>query len=353
MGNSTAKRIAEAIRQEIADGRHRPGMALPSVAALRKRFGAGDFAVRHALHTLRDEGLVSVTKHVGAVVSAKAAFRWKGHVALVHSSVSGSYYTMRFSIRLLRRLEADGWTTHPVFLEAQPDGWLNTELLMRHVADGLSFAIVSSEFRQIVEILDRAAVPYVVVNGYARDFPNARAVIRESASGCYADLIRALKERGLKTIHEFDFNRRMDRSFKGQLTTAGIRLRSTLCKWDNERENLLGEVRECGYRAVSDFLADSANRAHLPDVILFDDDYLAGGGIAAIMKAGLRIPGDIHVVTHSNKGNEAVLGFSLARIENDPVASADTVADYVLAQLDGRSVAVPRMKLRYVPGESL
>ena len=179
--------IAESLREELLDGRYRVGERLPDVDALRTRFGAGEFAVRHALHTLRDEGLVSVTKHVGAVVSAKAAFAWKGHVALVHSSVSGSYYTMRFSIRLLRRLEADGWTTHPIFLEAQPDGWLNTELLMRHVADGLSFAIVSSEFRQIVEILDRAAVPYVVVNGYARDFPNARAVIRESASGCYAD----------------------------------------------------------------------------------------------------------------------------------------------------------------------
>ena len=113
MGKSNANKIAEAIRREMAGG------MLPPVAELRKRFGAGDFAVRHALHKLRDEGLVTITKHVGAVVTDKAAFAWKGHVAFVHTSTSASYFNQRLAIRLSQRFETAGWVMDAVFLEAQ------------------------------------------------------------------------------------------------------------------------------------------------------------------------------------------------------------------------------------------
>jgi hypothetical protein len=52
--------------------------AKPPVGELRKRFGAGEFAVRAALHKLRDEGLVAVTKHVGVTATGKSAPVWKG-----------------------------------------------------------------------------------------------------------------------------------------------------------------------------------------------------------------------------------------------------------------------------------
>ena len=73
----------------------------------------------------------------------------------------------------------------------------------------------------------------------------------------------------------------------------------------------------------------------------------------AILEAGLRIPEDIKVVSFANRGNEPVLGLSLARIENDPAAYGDAVADYVLALLAGRNPRPPRIEYRFVPGESL
>ena len=353
MGNSNAKRIADAIRQEMADGRHRAGDLLPPVEELCARFGAATFAVRRALHLLRDEGLVAITKHVGAIVTDKAAFAWKGHVAFIHTSTSASYFNQRLAIRLTQRFNEAGWTMHSVFLEAQREGRIDTAPLRRHVLSGLSFAIVLSEFRQIAELLDRAGVPYVIVNGYARDFPNARAVIRESTAECYGELIRVMKERNVRTIQEFDYNRRMDRYFKAQFTAAGISVRRVLAEYDNERPHSLSDARSCGHQAVARFLANRANSVRLPDVILFDDDYLAAGGIVAMLEAGLRIPDDVRVVTYSNRGNEFAAAVTLARIENDPDTSAEAVANYVLALLAGRRAAVPRLKLRFVPGESL
>ncbi len=353
MGHTKARTIAEAIRQEMADGRYRAGGMLPPVAELCKRFAATGNAVRCALHLLRDEGFVDITKHVGTVVTDKAAGAWKGHVLFVHTSVCASYYAQRLALRLGGRFEESGWCLHPVFLEPNVDGQMNVARLSRHLAAGVSFAIVLGDSRQIAELLDGAAVPYVFLDGYTRDFPNARAVIRVETAECYADLIRVLKARGVRTLHEFDYDRRMDRSFKSQLLKAGIDVRRTLCAYEIDHEHELNDVRACGHRAVADFLADPKRHARLPDVLLFDDDYLAFGGIAALLEAGLRIPDDIRVVIWSNKGNEPALGVTLARIENDPVSFADALSNYVIDLLEGRRATPPRFKLRFVPGESL
>ena len=235
---------------------------------------------------------------------------------------------------------------HSVFLEANADGRLDTKVLAHHVDDGLAFAVVLSELRQISELLDRAAVPYVVLNGYARDFPNARAVIRDSSSECFAELVAYMKAHGMKTMLEVDFERRIDRTFKRVLTDGGIVVQRELCKWDNETLHSLSDVREIGHKAVSRFLASNCER--LPDVILFDDDYLAAGGVVALLQAGIRIPEDVTVVTHANKGDEMLVGIPHCRIVNDPVALGDLVAKYVLAVFDGRNPRPPINKLRFV-----
>lgn len=346
MKRSISDEIADALRGELEGGRYRAGECLPSVGDLRKRFGAGEFAVRAALHKLRDEGLVAVTKHVGVTATGKSAPVWKGHVAFIHSSTVCSYSTHRLDMQLARRFEAAGWCMHSVFLEANTDGCLDTEALMRHVADGLAFAVVLSEFRQISELLDRAAVPYVVLYGYARDFPNARAVVRYSMSESCAELVSYMKVHGMKTMLEVDYERRIDRTFKKQLADGGIIVQRELCKWDNEIPHSLSGVREIGHKAVARFLAN--NNGHLPDVILFDDDYLAAGGVVALLQAGIRIPEDVEIVTQTNKGDEKLVGIPHCRVENDPVALGDSVAKYVLAVLNGRSPRPPRNNFRFV-----
>ncbi|MBQ2632385.1 MAG: GntR family transcriptional regulator [Kiritimatiellae bacterium] len=342
--------IADALREELQGGRYRTEEPLPSVDALRMRFAAGEYAVRSALHKLRDEGLVIVKKHVGVMPTGKSLFAWKGHVAFVHTSTNSAYFPQRLSVQLARRFETAGWAMHSVFLEANSDGQIDAELLMQHVACGLSFAVVMSEFRQIAEILDKAGVPYVVVDGYTRDFPNARAVIKNDISDCHAELIGFMKKRGMKTMLEVDFERRKDRTFKQQLFNAGIAVRRELCKFNNETVFSLRVVRELGYRAVERFLAGANGR--LPDVILFDDDYLAVGGTLALLAAGVRIPHDVSVVSYSNHGDEMLVGIPCSRIENDPVALGDGIAKYVVAFLEGSKASPPRNKWRFVPDGS-
>ena len=353
MKRIVSEEIAEALREELRDGCYKAGGVLPSVDALRRRFGAGEFAVRHALQRLRDEGLVLLKQGIGAVATGMAQSAWNGRIAFIAVDTSASYFRQKLAIQMAKRFREAGWDFVPIFIDQNRDGLLDVSQLRRSAANGLDFAILITDQSQVAAACDSLSLPYVVLNGYMRDFPNARAVIREDFRTCFAELIRTMRERKVKTLLEFDIERKMDRSFKNQLFEAGIAVRRVLCEWQNEKPLHLGEVKRRGYDMVAGFFADKTHRAQPPNAILFDDDYIAEGGIAALMESGLRIPKDVKVVTYSNNGNEPVAGVTLARIDNDPVSYGDTVAEYVLKLLDGRRVAPPRISWRFIPGESL
>ena len=346
--------IAAALRDEMTAGRYRAGERLPSVGDLRARFVAGEFAVRHALQRLRDEGFISLKQRIGAVATEKCAIPWKGRVAFITVDASASYFRQKLAIQLARRFREAGWDFVPIFLDQAPEDEVDVEFVRRYAANGLDFAVVLTGRTQIAEVCDDLSVPYIVLNGFTRDFPNARAVIQEDFRDCFEKFIRALRARRLKSVLEFDIERTMDRSFKNQLFEAGISVRRVLCNWENNTVYDLRDIRQLGYDAVSRFLEDERNRACLPDVILFDEDHLASGGIVAMLERGLRIPRDVRVVTYSNCGDDPIACVSLARLENDPVSYGDMVAAYALKLLSGRRrVATPRIPWRFVPGESL
>ena len=346
--------IASVLREELKGGFYRTGVALPSVDSLRKRFGAGEYAVRHALQRLRDEGFISLKQRMGAVVTEMCSSAWKGRVAFITVDSSGSYFRQKLSIQLAQRFRKAGWDFVPIFLDQAPEGKVDTESIQRYVANGLDFAVILTGRTQIAKVCDNLSLPYVVLNGFTRDFPNARAVIQEDFRNCFAEFIRALRARRLKSVLEFDIERTMDRSFKNQLFEADISVRRVLCSWKNNSLYNLRDIRQLGYDTVSRFFADDRNRTHLPDVVLFDDDHLATGGIVAMLEHGLHIRKDVKVVTYSNGGNDPIVGVPLARMENDPVSYGDTVAAYVLKLLSGRRrVVPPRIHWRFIPGKSL
>jgi len=347
-------RIADALRGDLEGGRYRAGERLPSVDELCLRFSVGEFAVRAALRKLRGEGFVLWRQRIGAVATGKGVTAWKGRVAFITVDASASYFRQKLAIQLAQRFREAGWDFVPIFLEQAPEGKVDVGAVRRYAANGLDFAVILTGRTQIAEVCDGLAIPYVVLNGFTRDFPNARAVIREDFRKCFDDLIRELRALRLKSVLEFDICGRKDRGFKAQLFASGFSVRRVLCNFESDVVYNVRDFNQCGYDAVSKFLADVRNRAHLPDVILFDDDHLAFGGIVAMLECGLRIPNDVRVVTYANFGDDPIGRVSLARIENDPVSYGNIVAAYVLKLLSGRRrIAPPRISWRFVPGESL
>lgn len=64
------KAIANALRDDLGDGRYSPGDRLPTEAALAERFGVNRHTVRHGVSALVEEGLVRTRRGAGAFVAA-------------------------------------------------------------------------------------------------------------------------------------------------------------------------------------------------------------------------------------------------------------------------------------------
>ena len=353
MKRCTSDEIADTLRGEIECGRWKAGESLPSCNDLCSRFCAGEWSVRHALRTLRDGGYVSIRQNRGVTVSRKTLRAWKGRVAFVTHDETASYFPCRLWQSLLRRLGEDGWDCPAVFAPFVRKGEYDLSRLERLISNGLDFAVILADSKKALELLELSNVPYVVLNGYTHNYPNARGVVREDFRKCYSDLIRVMRERRVKTILEIDGDRIMDRTFKAMIAEAGFSVRRIICKGDADSPWSLEDVRSWGHRGVADFLKQRRNGVNLPDVILFDDDYLAQGGLAALYEAELCVPKDVRVVFYSNRGNVPALGFSTARVENDPIKYGEIVAEYILKLLDGRKAAPPKISWRFIPGESL
>ncbi len=147
----------------------------------------------------------------------------KGRILFVCVGAEGGFFSHRMYTRLARLFDEAMWSCMPVFLGSAHDGHIDIAPLVHQIAEGVRFAVVLACERQVMDLLGRSGVPYVVLNGYARDFPGAVGVIRDDTSKCYADLIGVLRERHVKSVVEFDAERIMDRSFKARLKLLMLR----------------------------------------------------------------------------------------------------------------------------------
>ncbi len=93
---------------------------------------------------------------------------------------------------------------------------------------------------------------------------------------------------------------------------------------------------------------------HLPDALVFTDDYGTRGGVTALLEAGLRIPEDVQVVGWVNQGHSPALQRELTRIEV-PVLEFGRLA----AELVMRVLAAPQeppepvmLGVRFVVGQT-
>ncbi|MEJ5219258.1 phosphonate metabolism transcriptional regulator PhnF [Cognatishimia sp. D5M38] len=60
--------ISNALREDMAEGRYRPGDKLPTEAELAERFGVNRHTIRHAISVLVEDGLVRTRRGSGAFV---------------------------------------------------------------------------------------------------------------------------------------------------------------------------------------------------------------------------------------------------------------------------------------------
>jgi DNA-binding LacI/PurR family transcriptional regulator len=102
-----------------------------------------------------------------------------------------------------------------------------------------------------------------------------------------------------------------------------------------------GGTPESGYEQIKKLMADKKSR---PDALFINHDLVTKGVLKGLDEMGLKIPADIALLTHANKGDVFESRIPLTRMEIDPYEVALSVISYAKSKtmdMHGKSEVKP------------
>ena len=350
------QQFVEAIETGVENGLYVRGEKMPTIGEWTTLLDVSAFVPRRGIGILAQKGLVTARRHVGTVVNGLANRKWRGKILFITHSYGGLFHESRLAFEMQKVLEDAGYEFSHIHLPWQDkeDGTFQSETLLRHLANGINFAIVNSANTTLCKMLAHAGVKYVILNEYPRELPNvtARLSWADSDSKCARQLADYWRKGGVKSALIVDFKRMMpERTYTRVFYDAGISV-NTLNFCPGEHVNALHELPQAALEGMKDYMSRNLPRKHLPDAIFFYDDFLAMGGLMALAACGLTDPAQIRIATISNRGFASFWFRPLTRIEYDPIASGNLIARFVLGILKGRHPRPPKLPIRFMRGDT-
>ena len=325
-----SEQIATILRQEIlADPE--PGRRLPPIMELAKRFKVSYETVRSGLRLLSQEGLVEQRTGSGTYVGDPTRNRHVGVLAEWDiSDPRTSYFYRRAPQQVLRFLR---------------DRHVPVRLYTGHLAPGDDppSALTCREFVSALE-RDRlcgvvAFGPHEVIDPWGEKLQRRHIPVVGGNQICTgrvvhdnAQIVRLgtdyLLGHGRRRLALMEYHWPEDRrskfaeNFQAALTGAGVVA--------NERWIRRAPTPCAPQAGWEEFRAIWAEGREKPDGLLICNDNLFPGAVMAILQLGIRVPEDLLVVTHFNKGSGMISPFPVAKVQMDPEAYARAAAEMLL-----------------------
>ena len=340
------EQLANGFRMAIRNGYYKQGERLPSFAEIVKELGVSIRAPRDAMKILIDENVVRSRPRIGCEVMARGEKVWKGRIlGVMCAAYEGSYYISILVGAIRKAIIAAGYSFIPVTIDRQRNGKPDFSQLDAMMKEPVDFVIAVHPDDHIAKRIVRYGVPALA----------------------HVDVQKAA---GLDTVRLFNIRDMIEVAKK--VRPSGIRkvllaeyaempfVADVLVKHGVEVERLkvkpkegFGYLEDIKRKALIAMRERLAGRKDLPDLILFTDDFVAFGGLMALVELQIRVPQDVKVLTMANKGFAPVFPVSLAQVVIDPQANGAAIADAALARLEGRRSTLPLPKPVFVPGDSL
>jgi DNA-binding LacI/PurR family transcriptional regulator len=326
------RRLADQLRQEIARRRYPAGYRLAAETALAKRFGASVLTVREALRSLAQAGLVERRHGSGTYVLAPPTRRTVG--VLLDHDIGLSHFS--FSLRRIhqqvrRELAAAGYLARSYlgFKEftavARPD--VTCPEFVEDVREGrlAGVAIVSGTLApDLRDELRRQGVP--VVGGDV-----AMAGRMESHLPALVGAgVRYLAEHGCRRLAMAGWGQHA--LFQAALAEHGLEYRPA---W--VRDDLHPAWSGAGWEEFREIWAGTEK----PDGLLITDDVLSQDVTLAILEMGIRVPEDLRVASHANKGSDLRYPFPVELLTVDPDLRAHHLSAELMRLLRGEPAMEP------------
>ncbi len=325
--------LADNIRRMIMCGVWKIDDVLPGIHELAAQCHTSERVPRAALAQLASEGWIRPVRGVGSVVVDRfGMFREEGRVLVYMRGTGWSYYNANIAAALESSIRSAGYGVTTIVAGERSEAAVCRRLATL-LAERWSLVLLVGGATPARQLVLDSGWPFALVGDGSVPPPcNARTCIGRidvRTDRCLPDFVRACIARKVKRVVQFKYT-------DGPMDVARL-LGQAGCDVDTvviPRRDTQEEVSRRGFVAMRQFLARKGKRQSLPDLILFTDDYLAKGSLLALAMAGVRVPHDVFVVTHANKGFGPVWETALTRIEMDPVAHGREIAKVITEYLE-------------------
>ena len=344
-----AHQLTEWLKAAIRRGDYKDGDVLPGAEELAAAANVCERTARRALADLAAEGWTVTKRHVGSVIVERglATLRRKRLLFFADEPYYCYYYDQLVSG--IRDHLLDNGVGVSVASVCGCRIGNRFHQLEEFLGERWDLILPISATAGAHRILERQGWPFVAIaEGIRKITPKASNFLGhvDIARGqALPDFVRECVGKGVQRVLQvLGLPNAYDASVA--LEAAGVASDTIRVRNGGSPESMT----RGGFTAVRDWFASGRDR---PDVILFTDDYAAQGGLVAINSLDLRIPDDVAVVTHANKGHGPFWEKPLTRLEMDPVAHGKILAGAIAAYLRGEPFPQDlRLGSRWVQGET-
>ncbi len=328
-------KISNILRREIL--RKKINERLESEQALAKRFAVSSLTIREALAKLAEEGLIDRKHGSGTFVKKK-----KSTVALLVAEWlfegRATFFFMRLAQMLRENFMRQDYEVNLHLGKFEPwnrpgvnPSWPLVDEIQRGAISGVIAICVEPPAAWVEYALSKGIACVAGSNGlpYSVGSDNA-AMVREG--------VRFICEKGRRNIAFFQWSRCSPQEEETGLFLRPFRAALAEHNLIYRREWVFGTLRpeEPGSDWQA-FLRLWENTGLRPDSILVADDVLYREVAMALLCAGVRVPQDVLVVTHANRGSDIIYPFPTARLEYDPQDFANAMTDICLRLMRGEN----------------
>ena len=344
--------LTRGLHRAIRSGYYPSGAQLPTIVEIAEALGVSTIVVRHAVRRLAETGLLVARPRSGIRVQAGGAPNpWRAHVLQLARATSSSYY---FAVRdqvFQEHLRASRIRVSVALVGAQEreSGFAGIRSAIE--SDPVQLAILEGPSWGEITVLERERVPFVHLF-ITQPSAKAAGTLTLEDDSALREMVRHATRCGVRTmLGVFSGGGEAATRFEEAVGAAGLTCEILLAQPDFSRPNP-ENVEAAGLAAVSGYLRRAAARTG--SLIYFGDDFLGRGGLMALACAGRRVPEDVQVITHSNRGNRVAYPKTLTRVEADPVEAGAGLAALVTRVL-GKPRRRPEITLagrRLIVGET-
>lgn len=333
------QQIARHFEERIFDGRLAAGARIPSTTELAGQFQVNAETVQAALTQLTRRGLVERRRGAGTFVRRGVAGRC---VAIVFGEnnfarIDRAFFNLLFD-RLTRRLAGAGWDYRHYISTERREADRAFHDLQQHVADGTVRAVVEFCSNPLIKEWLQTACPA----------PSSRCPLDIDQEDLLRQALGHLLRLGRRDIAVIR-NRGDDDDGTDRQALADRIVAEAGAGPARVRVVSSDETMASGHREAMRFLTAADGR---PDAIASLCDSQTRGVIHAIMQQGLRIGGEVALITHANKGIDLFCHVPLTRLEVDPDAFAARALAEIQARIDGTPFTPGLLRAAFVPGLS-